>query len=72
MFSKNIVTTIFVDGMHCAHCAGRVKTALLALNGVKSVDVNLETKAVTITSKTALDPATLSSTISTLGYTMAE
>jgi copper chaperone CopZ len=62
--------TLGIGGMHCTHCAGRVKTALLALSGVKSVDVNLETKAVTITSKAALDRAQLVNAIESLGYSV--
>lgn len=33
---------IQVGGMSCHHCSQAVKKALIGVNGVKSVDVNLE------------------------------
>ena len=40
--------TIPVDGMSCAACVGRVKTALSEVDGVESVVVNLATNEATI------------------------
>ncbi|MEC5320144.1 heavy-metal-associated domain-containing protein [Brenneria populi subsp. brevivirga] len=40
--------TINVQGMACGGCAGKVKNALEALNGVQSVDVTLETGLVNV------------------------
>lgn len=67
---KTFETEICVNGMHCNHCAMRVKDALTKIKGVKKVDVNLETGMVRITSKIALIPAQLSPVISNLGYTI--
>ena len=39
---KNIKTTIKIDGMSCANCAGRVKIALEKIEGIKTVSVNLD------------------------------
>lgn len=39
---------IVVENMHCKNCALNVEKILTAVEGVKSVDVNLETKEVTI------------------------
>lgn len=36
-----------VNGMSCSHCEHAVKTAVGALDGVKSVDVDLKGKKVT-------------------------
>lgn len=35
---------ILIEGMTCGHCASHVKEALSELEGVKSVDVNLNAK----------------------------
>jgi copper ion binding protein len=36
---------IAIEGMSCQHCVSHVKEALSELNGVTSVDVNLEGKS---------------------------
>jgi copper chaperone CopZ len=40
--------TYSVPDMSCAHCKHAVETAIAALAGVESVDVDLETKVVTV------------------------
>ena len=55
LFGKKITTVVTVDGMHCGHCSAKVEEALKAIEGVKKVKANLETKAVTIISKIELD-----------------
>jgi copper chaperone len=40
--------TIKVEGMSCMHCQMRVKKAVEAVEGVQKVDVNLQTKQVTV------------------------
>lgn len=37
-----------VPSMHCNHCVMHVKKALLSLDGVEDVNVDLETKAVEV------------------------
>ncbi len=37
-----------VEGMSCSHCENAVKKAVSALDGVKTVDVDLEAKTVTV------------------------
>jgi copper chaperone CopZ len=45
-------TTIFlVPGMTCGHCKGAVTDELSKINGVTSVDVDLDSKKVTIESE---------------------
>ncbi|MEG1254262.1 cation transporter [Clostridium sp.] len=57
---------ILINGMSCKNCVGHVKTALEGLNGVTSVEVNLEGKyAVVETSET---DAVLKETIEEEGY----
>ena len=41
-------TTYTVPGIHCAHCVTSVREEVSEVEGVESVDVDLETKLVTI------------------------
>ncbi len=72
MFGKKIRTEIKVEGMHCNHCAGKVEAAIKALDGVKSVKVDLDSKSAEIVSSAELDRAVLAKAISDAGFTMAE
>lgn len=58
-----------VAGMHCEHCVSRVKTALTEMDGVKSVDANLEDgRAVVAFEKGKVEPSKLVEAINALGY----
>lgn len=41
-------TTVFVEGMTCAHCVARVTNALSKVSGVKQVKVDLKTNKATL------------------------
>jgi copper ion binding protein len=43
-----MIKTIQIEGMKCIHCAKHVKEALEQIDGVKSVDVNLEKKSASV------------------------
>ena len=43
-------TNFLVPGMTCGHCQQAVTTELSKLDGVTQVDVNLETKSVSVVS----------------------
>jgi len=45
---ENEVKTLNVEGMSCSHCENSVKKAVGALEGVASVEVDLEGNKVTI------------------------
>jgi len=61
--------TIPISGMHCGHCADRVKTALEGVQGVKSVDANLEKgQAVVAFEKEKVKSSKLVETIDALGF----
>jgi copper chaperone CopZ len=45
------MTTFLVPGMTCGHCKGAVTDELSKINGVTSVDVDLDSKKVTIESE---------------------
>jgi len=41
-------TTYSVPGIHCEHCARAIREELSEVEGVEGVDVDLETKIVTV------------------------
>ena len=59
-----------VPGMSCGHCKQAVSEELLAVDGVESVDVDLETKLVIVHGK-GLDDAKLRAAIDEAGYEAA-
>jgi copper chaperone len=62
--------TYSVPGMHCGHCERAVKEEVGAVEGVQSVDVDLETKLVVVRGD-ALDDARLRAAIEEAGYEAA-
>jgi copper chaperone len=56
-----------VPGMSCEHCERAVRSELEQVAGVESVDVDLETKLVTVRG-VALDDAALRAAIDEAGY----
>ena len=59
--------TYSVPDMSCGHCKQAVSTELQAVDGVESVDVDLETKLVTVRGRD-LDDAALRAAIDEAGY----
>jgi copper chaperone CopZ len=53
--------------MHCDHCKAAVSRELVVVTGVEGVDVDLETKLVTVRGE-ALDDAALIAAIDEAGY----
>lgn len=67
---KKEKTVVFNVGLHCQNCVKKVQENISFEKGVKSLDVNLEKKTVTITYDAAkTDEATLKKAIEKLGYT---
>jgi copper chaperone len=62
--------TYSVPGMHCGHCKSAVTRELEAIAGVESVDVDLDSKRVTVTGN-GLDDAAISAAIVEAGYEVA-
>ena len=60
-------TTFTVPGVHCAHCEAAIKEEVGAVTGVEAVDVDLDSKQVTITG-VGLDDAQLRAAINEAGY----
>ena len=64
-------TTITVSGMTCEHCERAVKEELSALDGVRSVDVDLVAggdSTVRIESDAELSAAAITSAVDEAGY----
>lgn len=59
--------TYIVNGMTCGHCVKAVTHELSEVPGVTAVDVNLETKRVTVTG-THMNDAALRAAIDEAGY----
>lgn len=59
-----------VPAIHCAHCATAIREEISEVDGVDDVDVNLDTKVVTV-SGSDLDDAALRAAISEAGYEAA-
>jgi copper chaperone CopZ len=62
--------TYSVPAIHCAHCAMSIREEVAEVEGVAGVDVDLETKIVTIQGS-ALDDAALRAAIEEAGYEAA-
>jgi copper chaperone len=62
--------TFSVPAIHCAHCEQAVREEVSAVSGVSSVEVDLETKLVTVTGD-ALDDNRLRAAIQEAGYEAA-
>ena len=59
--------TYTVPGMHCGNCTQAVTEEVAAVPGVESVDVDLESKLVTVVGS-ALDDAKIRAAIEEAGY----
>lgn len=62
--------TYSVPGVSCAHCQAAITEEVSTLAGVDAVDVDLETKTVTVTGD-PLDQAAIIAAIDEAGYEVA-
>jgi copper chaperone len=60
-----------IEGMSCKHCVMHVKTALEAVPGVESVEVDLATKSASVSGE-GLDDAALKAAVAEAGYTVVK
>lgn len=59
---------IFIEGMMCSHCTGRVEKALSALEGVSAVEMSLEGKSATVTLSGGVSDEVLTKAVTDAGY----
>ncbi len=57
-----------VEGMTCGHCATSVREEVFELEGVRQVDVDVESGRVTVTSDTPLTPDAVAAAVTEAGY----
>jgi copper chaperone len=62
--------TYTVPAIHCAHCAAAIREEVAEVAGVEDVDVDLDSKLVTISGESLSDPA-LRAAIREAGYEAA-
>ena len=60
--------TYTVTGMTCGHCVASVTEEVQEIAGVESVDVVLDTGALTVTSSQSLDDAAVRAAVEEAGY----
>ncbi len=60
--------TYTVTGMTCGHCVASVTEEVQEIAGVESVDVVLDTGALTVTSSQSLDDAAMRAAVEEAGY----
>ena len=60
--------TIPIEGMSCASCVGRVEKSIKAVEGVRSVSVNLATERATIVASDGVDRSSIASAVEAAGY----
>ena len=68
---STVDTEYFVDGLTCGSCAGRVSSAISALDGVGNVQIALVpggTSIVSVTSNQPLDRASVQDAVQKAGY----
>lgn len=64
-------TSIYqVEGMTCGHCVNAVQTEVSAIAGVTSVDVDLTTGKVTVSSDAVLDIEAVRHAVDEAGYSL--
>ena len=68
MMEQSITSQYTVTGMTCGHCVSSVTEEVGALDGVHSVDVDLPTGLVTVTSAGALDREAVRAAVIEAGY----
>ncbi len=63
-------STYTVSGMTCGHCVASVTEEVGELDGVRVVDVDLASGALTVTSEQPLDEAAVRGAVEEAGYTL--
>lgn len=64
----SIVTTFRVPGMTCGHCEKAVTDEVMKISGVENVQIDLDTKSVTVTSDSALEWADVETAVDEAGF----
>lgn len=65
---KAMTKTIKIEGMSCMHCVGAVEKSLTAVEGVRNVNVDLDSKTATIEAEGTVTDAMLRAAVEDAGY----
>ena len=68
----SVTTTYTVTGMTCTHCVQAVTSEIAELPGVTSVQVDLGSGAVTVTSEAPLTDDAVRTAVDEAGYELAD
>ncbi|WP_104107049.1 cation transporter [Nocardioides sp. 616] len=69
--SEHHTQSFTVTGMTCAHCVASVTEEVREVPGVESVEVALDTGALTVTSAEPLDQGAIAAAVEEAGYALA-
>ena len=69
---KKIKTEIYIDGMHCMHCARAVEEALKNVDGVSAVKVDLENKKAIVSSFEEVNVNDVKSAVDVAGFSVMD
>ncbi len=72
MFDKKNKIIVKVLGMSCEHCSRKVENALLGIDGIVKVKVNLNKQEVTILSNQKIDKNIIIDKINSLEYQVSD
>jgi len=68
-----MITNYVITGMTCGHCVNHVTEEVAALDGVQSVDVQLEGGTMAVTSDSEIDFSKISEAVAEAGdYTVTK
>lgn len=63
--------TFIVPDASCEHCVNAISSSLLDVNGVYNVDVNLDTKQVTVSHDAVVNTGAMREAIQEAGYSIS-
>lgn len=64
--------SIKIKGMSCGHCVMAVTKALSAVDGVRDVNVDLQSGVATYAEEKTVDPAVIAEAVKKAGYEVVE
>jgi copper chaperone len=63
---------IFIEGMTCGHCSGRVEKALKAVDGIVDAKVDLDNKNAIVEMNANVEDSLLKETVEDAGYDVVD
>ena len=63
---------IYIEGMHCMHCASSVEKAISALDGIKEAKINLDKKLCTAKLSSDVSDEVIKDTVKSAGFEVTD